>query len=92
MPARRRAPTAGCDTWSAFCRQANLLFVVVPAKAGTHTLRHREAESVDRLLHRIGGNDLLVAAPGRALGAVIVTANTQEIRRVRDVKVENWLA
>jgi tRNA(fMet)-specific endonuclease VapC len=39
----------------------------------------------------IGGNDLLIAAHARALGAIIVTANVQEFRRVRDVKVENWL-
>lgn len=39
----------------------------------------------------IGGNDLLIAAHARALGAVIVTANTQEFKRVGGVKVENWL-
>ena len=39
----------------------------------------------------IGGNDLLIAAHARALGATIVTANVQEFRRVRGVKVENWL-
>ena len=40
----------------------------------------------------IGGNDLLIAAHARALGAIIVTANGSEFRRVKDVKVENWLA
>jgi tRNA(fMet)-specific endonuclease VapC len=39
----------------------------------------------------IGGNDLLIAAHARALGATIVTANAQEFRRVRGVKVENWV-
>lgn len=39
----------------------------------------------------IGGNDLLIAAHARSLGAIIVTANTQEFRRVKGVKVENWL-
>lgn len=39
----------------------------------------------------IGGNDLLIAAHARALGATVVTANTQEFKRVRGVKVENWL-
>jgi tRNA(fMet)-specific endonuclease VapC len=39
----------------------------------------------------IGGNDLLIAAHARALGAIIVTANVEEFRRVKDVKVENWL-
>jgi tRNA(fMet)-specific endonuclease VapC len=40
----------------------------------------------------IGGNDLLIAAHSRALGATVVTANIQEFERVRGLKVENWLA
>ena len=39
----------------------------------------------------IGSNDLLIAAHARAVGAVIVTANTDEFRRVKGVKVENWV-
>ena len=40
----------------------------------------------------IGGNDLLIAAHAKALGAIIVTANVKEFARVRALKVENWLA
>jgi tRNA(fMet)-specific endonuclease VapC len=40
----------------------------------------------------IGSNDLLIAAHARVLGATIVTANTHEFKRVRNLKVENWLA
>jgi tRNA(fMet)-specific endonuclease VapC len=40
----------------------------------------------------IGSNDLLIAAHARATGAIIVTANTKEFKRVRGLKVENWLA
>ncbi len=40
----------------------------------------------------IGGNDLLIAAHAYATGATIVTANTDEFKRVRGLKVENWLA
>lgn len=40
----------------------------------------------------IGSNDLLIAAHGRAIGATVVTANDDEFRRVRGLKVENWLA
>jgi tRNA(fMet)-specific endonuclease VapC len=40
----------------------------------------------------IGGNDLLIAAHARAIGATIVTANADEFRRVRGLNVENWLA
>jgi tRNA(fMet)-specific endonuclease VapC len=40
----------------------------------------------------IGGNDLLIAAHALATEAVIVTANADEFKRVRRLKVENWLA
>ncbi len=40
----------------------------------------------------IGGNDLLIAAHARATEAIMVTANSNEFKRVRDLKVENWLA
>ncbi len=59
-----------------------------PADAGYGAIR----ASLEAAGTPIGGNDLLIAAHARALGATIVTANTQEFRRVRDVKVENWLA
>jgi tRNA(fMet)-specific endonuclease VapC len=40
----------------------------------------------------IGSNDLLIAAHAYATGATIVTANTGEFKRIRGLKVENWLA
>jgi tRNA(fMet)-specific endonuclease VapC len=40
----------------------------------------------------IGSNDLLIAAHAAATGATIVTANVGEFKRVRGLKVENWLA
>src|ERR1700712_4280033 len=40
----------------------------------------------------IGGNDLLIAAHARAIGAIIVTANAGEFGRVRGLRMENWLA
>jgi tRNA(fMet)-specific endonuclease VapC len=39
----------------------------------------------------IGGNDMLIAAHARAVGATIVTANVDEFKRVPGLKVENWL-
>lgn len=39
----------------------------------------------------IGSNDLLIAAHACMAGATIVTANADEFRRVRGLKVENWL-
>src|SRR6478672_9803255 len=40
----------------------------------------------------IGSNDLLIAAHAHAIGATIVTANTDEFKRIRGLNVENWLA
>ena len=39
----------------------------------------------------IGGNNVLIAAHAYATGATIVTANTDEFRRIRGLNVENWL-
>jgi tRNA(fMet)-specific endonuclease VapC len=40
----------------------------------------------------IGGNDLLIGAHARTTAATIVTANVDEFKRIRGLKVENWLA
>jgi tRNA(fMet)-specific endonuclease VapC len=40
----------------------------------------------------IGANDLLIAAHAMAVNATIVTANIDEFRRVRGLKVENWMS
>jgi tRNA(fMet)-specific endonuclease VapC len=40
----------------------------------------------------IGSNDLLIAAHAAATGTTIVTANAGEFKRIRGLKVENWLA
>jgi tRNA(fMet)-specific endonuclease VapC len=39
----------------------------------------------------IGSNDLLIAAHAVATGSTIVTANAGEFKRVRGLKMENWL-
>jgi tRNA(fMet)-specific endonuclease VapC len=48
-----------------------------------------ELEAVGR---PIGSNDLLIAAHALTIGATVVTANMSEFKRVRRLKVENWLA
>lgn len=40
----------------------------------------------------IGANDLLIAAHALAHQMVLVTDNEREFRRVRGLKLENWLA
>lgn len=38
----------------------------------------------------MGANDLFISAHARSLGLTVVTNNTAEFERVRDLKVENW--
>ena len=59
----------------------------VPADAGYGTIR-AQLEFVGR---PIGGNDLLIAAHAHAIDAAVATANTNEFKRIRGLKVENWL-
>jgi tRNA(fMet)-specific endonuclease VapC len=38
----------------------------------------------------IGANDLFIAAHARSLGMTLVTNNTRELGRVRNLSIENW--
>ena len=38
----------------------------------------------------IGANDLFIAAHARSLGHTLVTNNTTEFERVKDLTIENW--
>jgi tRNA(fMet)-specific endonuclease VapC len=38
----------------------------------------------------IGANDLFIAAHARSSGLTLVTNNTAEFERVRDLSIENW--
>ena len=58
----------------------------VPADAEYGSIRS-ELEAAGK---SIGPNDLLIAAHARAAGAIIVTANVDEFKRVPGLKVENW--
>jgi tRNA(fMet)-specific endonuclease VapC len=59
----------------------------VPADAAHGAIR-AELEAAGK---PIGSNDLLIAAHASATGATIVTANAAEFKRIRGLKVENWL-
>lgn len=60
----------------------------VPADAEYGEIR-AELEAIGK---PIGGNDLLIAAHARSAGVIIVTANADEFKRIRGMKVENWLS
>ncbi|MHC2355808.1 tRNA(fMet)-specific endonuclease VapC [Sinorhizobium meliloti] len=64
-----------------------VLALDVPADAEYGNIR-AELETAGK---PIGPNDLFIAAHACVLGAVLVTVNSSEFTRVRDLKVENWL-
>ena len=45
---------------------------------------------LERIGASIGPLDLLIAAHARSLGAVLVTANAKEFRRVKGLQVQSW--
>ena len=68
--------------------EIDVLPLEIPADSEYGSIR-AELEAARR---PIGGNDLLIAAHAYAAGATIVTANADEFKCVRGLKVENWLA
>ena len=64
---------------------------VLPLEADAD--RHYAAirHALERKGASIGANDLLIAAHARSLGAVCVTGNVSEFKRVPALRVENWL-
>lgn len=67
--------------------EINVLPFDVPADGDYGAIR-TELEAAGK---PIGGNDVLIAAHARAVGATIVTANADEFKRISGLKVENWL-
>jgi tRNA(fMet)-specific endonuclease VapC len=65
---------------------------VLPFDAPADTEYGRIRAALEAAGRLIGGNDLLIAAHAHATDAILVTANTGEFRRVRGLRVENWLA
>lgn len=68
--------------------EISVLPLEVPADAEYGGIRS-ELEAAGK---PIGSNDLLIAAHAYATGTTIVTANTDEFKRIRGLNVENWLA
>lgn len=57
-------------------------------EAATHYARIRADLKTRGVL--IGANDLFIAAHAQSLGLILVTNNTQEFGRVRNLALENW--
>ena len=48
-------------------------------------------DSLEKSGNIIGSNDLFIAAHAKSLNAVLVTNNAKEFKRIKGLKVENWM-
>jgi tRNA(fMet)-specific endonuclease VapC len=65
---------------------------ILPLEAGIDHHYAAIRTALERKGTPIGAHDMLIAAQARAIGAVCVTDNVSEFKRVPALKVENWLA
>jgi len=72
---------------TAFLRYVEVLDF--PDEASTHYARIRADLQARGAM--IGGNDLLIAAHARSQNLTLITNNTREFRRVRNLSIENWI-
>jgi tRNA(fMet)-specific endonuclease VapC len=64
---------------------------VLPLTEGSDNAYAALRTDLERRGQIIGQNDLLIAAHALALDAILVTDNVREFKRVKGLKIENWL-
>lgn len=64
---------------------------VLPLLPGVDAAYATLRSDLERQGQPIGQNDMLIAAHALALDAILVTDNIREFKRVKGLKVENWL-
>jgi tRNA(fMet)-specific endonuclease VapC len=82
------SPKRGQDeaALDAFLRHVEVLDF--PDQASSHYAKIRAELKTGGAM--IGANDLLIAAHARCQKLTLITNNTREFRRVRDLSIENW--
>jgi tRNA(fMet)-specific endonuclease VapC len=64
---------------------------IVPLSSGADETYAVLRADLERKGQLIGPNDMLIAAHALALDAILVTDNVREFKRVKGLKIENWL-
>ncbi|MDH4449747.1 MAG: type II toxin-antitoxin system VapC family toxin [Rhodoferax sp.] len=86
LPPSRRAQTLRQQLDAVF----NAIAVApMPTEAAAHYGTVRSA--LEKVGNPIGANDLWIAAHALAQGLTLVTNNTREFKRVKGLKVEDWV-
>ena len=64
---------------------------VIPLGVGADNAYAVLRADLERRGQIIGQNDMLIAAHALALDAILVTDNVREFKRVKGLRIENWL-
>jgi len=64
---------------------------VAPLSTGADDSYATLRSDLERRGQVIGQNDMLIAAHALALDAILVTDNVREFKRVKGLRIENWL-
>jgi tRNA(fMet)-specific endonuclease VapC len=81
----------GSRTLSVRVEQSLSAVEVVSLSVGADSEYAALRADLERRGQLIGPNDMLIAAHALALDAILVTDNTSEFKRVKGLKIENWL-
>ena len=84
--AQERGSKRLTDQLEAVLAAMNVLPLESPADRHYGAIR----TELERMGQPIGQNDLLIAAHAGALGAILITNNLREFRRIPGLKVEDW--
>lgn len=85
---RSRNPSHSLDLARRFCES----FEVLPFTISAAELSSESRAALETNGQRIGPYDILIAGIALAHDRVLVTHNTREFRRVRNLKIEDWIA
>ncbi len=81
----------GSRILSARVEQSLAALEVVPLSTGADVTYAVLRTDLERKGQLIGPNDMLIAAHALALDAILVTDTVREFKRVKGLRIENWL-
>ncbi len=88
----RKRPEAVFQRLSRTAGEEVALSAVTAFEDSAREVYGRLRTGLERRGERIGAHDMLIAAHAIVLGATLVTNNEREFKRVKGLRIENWVA
>jgi tRNA(fMet)-specific endonuclease VapC len=82
---------SGSSTLAARVDQLLSAIDILPLEPNADEHYGRVRSQLEKAGTLIGGNDLLIAAQVLAIDAILVTDNVREFKRIKGMRIENWL-